>query len=73
MPSQVTIKDTRRLMSRDPARAGKFDRVIIYQREDKTGDMVILPDEACDDKAITAAIIAHEKTAKGLVGKTLTI
>jgi hypothetical protein len=56
MPTEITIVDHRRILSPDPARAGKWDILIRYEIGPGVQDNVLIPEEQFNEAAVKAAV-----------------
>lgn len=56
-----TVLDIHTLPSPDPARMGKYDRIVAYQMGDGRRYTLRLPDESFSEAALVAAVKAAEK------------
>jgi len=68
---RFTVLSTKRIMSPDLARAGKFDMWVTYRDEAGTIDTVTLPAETFSDQTLALAVRQHEEKKAQLIGRTL--
>lgn len=70
---EVTIVDTRRILSVDAKRMGKWDRLVAYSLGPGENHVVRIPDEELTEAAIRAAITADVKERATWAGKKLSV
>ena len=71
--AEVKILDVRQLKATDPARQGKFDRVVFAQIDGARIEVVRVPEEAFSEQAVIAAIKKRLEEGGKLTGKTFTV
>jgi hypothetical protein len=73
MPSKVKIFDIRKVPSSDPARIGKFDRLVMYELDPMRRYVVRMDDETFNDEAMKQAIKEDMTERASYTGKELEI
>lgn len=68
MPA-IKILDLREIPSADPKRIGKMDKVVSYQIDGKTTDLIVLPAETFTEDRLKAEIKAKSEERAKWVGK----
>jgi hypothetical protein len=72
--ADVTVVEVLTVPARDPARAGKHDRLVFYRPvAGGAVSMVRVPDEGFNEASVRAAILKDQQVVGGLKGKTLSL
>lgn len=67
---KFTVNGMSRIMSVDPTRRGKWDRIVAYSMDDGHGSAVFVPDEAFSEEAMRKAIKADMEDRSKWLGKS---
>jgi len=73
MPTELTIKDVRRLPSANPKRMGKYDRLVVYEVAPGQAYVITAPDEDFTEAKLAEAIKTDLAERGEWVGKKITV
>ena len=69
-PTKFTVIDVRDLPAADPARMGKWDKIVVYEIDPEHRYSVAVPKETFSDDTLRAAVKADMEGRTKWVGKT---